>query len=87
MEYGLKLMPKIVESVLPRTGYSSMYAGFPIHFVSKIQTDIALSTSEAEYIALSQALHEVIPLMTFMEEINTTYPVLIGAPEFIYTVH
>ena len=56
-------------------------------FFSKLQTEIALSTAEAEYIALSQALREVIPLMSLMEEINTTFPVLLGAPEFICTVH
>ena len=50
------------ENVMSRTGYSIMYAVCPIHFVSKLQTDIALSTAEAEYIALSQALREVIPL-------------------------
>eukprot|EP00984_Skeletonema_dohrnii_P032799 scaffold27521_cov99-Skeletonema_dohrnii-CCMP3373.AAC.2 len=45
------------ESVMSRTGYI-MYAGCPIHWVSKLQTEIALSTAEAEYIALSQALRE-----------------------------
>ena len=32
-----------------------MYAGCPIHWVSKLQTEIALSTAEAEYIALSRS--------------------------------
>ena len=64
-----------------------MYAGCPIHFVSKLQTEIALSTAEAEYITLSQALREVVPLTSLMEEINTTFPILLGAPEFIFTVH
>ena len=35
---------------------------------SKIQTEIALSTVEAEYIALSQGLREVICLMQMVEE-------------------
>ena len=74
---------KNAENVLSRTGYSIMYAGCPIHYFSKLQTEIALSTAEAEYIALSQALREVIPLMSLMEEINTTFPVLLGAPDFI----
>ena len=51
------------------------------------RTEIALSTAEAEYIALSQALCEVIPLMILTEEINTTFHVFLGAPEFICTVH
>ena len=73
--------------MLSRTGYSIMYAGCPINFVSKLQTEIALSTTEVEYIALSQALLEVIPLMSLTEEINTTFPVFLGAPELICTVH
>jgi hypothetical protein len=39
-----------------RTGYVIMYAGCPIIWASKIQPLIALSTTEAEYIALSTAL-------------------------------
>jgi len=33
-----------------------------------MQTEIALSSTEAEYIALSQSMREVIPLMALMEE-------------------
>eukprot|EP00957_Ditylum_brightwellii_P210181 15364652-Ditylum_brightwellii.AAC.1 len=35
--------------------------GFPVLWQSKLQTDIALSTEEAEYIALSSAIHEFSP--------------------------
>ena len=41
-----------------------MYANCPIHWASRLQTKIAFSTADAEYIALSSALREVIPLMT-----------------------
>jgi hypothetical protein len=41
-----------------RTGYIITYAGCPMHWPSKMQTEIALSTKEAEYIALSQAMRE-----------------------------
>ena len=41
---------KNTEDVLSQTGYFIMYAGCPIHFVSKLQTEISLSTSESEYI-------------------------------------
>eukprot|EP00956_Cyclotella_meneghiniana_P012777 scaffold18171_cov42-Cyclotella_meneghiniana.AAC.8 len=58
------------ETVMSRTGYVIFYAGCPVYWVSKLQTEIALSTAEAEYIALSSALREVIPLMTLMKEIN-----------------
>jgi hypothetical protein len=38
-----------------------MYAGYPITWGSKMQTEIALSTTESEYRALSTAMQEVIP--------------------------
>ncbi len=44
------------DNVLSRTGYILMYADCPILWVSCLQTEIALSTAEAEYIALSQSL-------------------------------
>ena len=41
------------ENVLSRTGYILFYYGCPVIWSSKIQTEIVLSTAEAEYIALS----------------------------------
>ena len=64
-----------------------MYANCPIFWASKLQTEIALSTAEAEYIALSQALQEVIPLMILMEEIHPVFPVHITQPKFVCKVH
>jgi Asp-tRNA(Asn)/Glu-tRNA(Gln) amidotransferase C subunit len=37
-------------------------------WASKLQTEIALSMTEAEYIALSTALREVIPMMDQIQE-------------------
>ena len=37
---------------------------------SKLQTEIALSTTKAEYIGLSYALREVIPLMELLKEMK-----------------
>jgi hypothetical protein len=42
------------DSCLSRTGFIIVLAGVPIHWSSKLQTEIALSSTEAEYIALSQ---------------------------------
>ena len=36
------------EAFLSRTGYVLMYANCPVLFCSKLQTEIALSTTEAE---------------------------------------
>ena len=56
------------ESVLSRTGFVIMYAGCPITWGSKLQTEISLSTTESEYIALSSAMREVIPFLGLMKE-------------------
>eukprot|EP00957_Ditylum_brightwellii_P066929 5079553-Ditylum_brightwellii.AAC.1 len=45
-------------SVLSRTGYIIKYANCLIVWTPKLQTEIALSTTEAEYVALSQAMRE-----------------------------
>ena len=46
-----------------------MYRGAPLLWASKLQTQIALSTMEAEYIALSQAMRELIPIREVLKEI------------------
>jgi Reverse transcriptase (RNA-dependent DNA polymerase) len=53
-----------------RTGYLVMYAGCPIIWASQLQTEIAMSTTEAEYLALSTALRNTIPLMRLVKEIQ-----------------
>ena len=53
-----------------RTGYVITYADCPIVWASQLQSEIALSTTEAEYIALSTALRSAIPLIRLMEEVR-----------------
>ena len=53
-----------------RTGFLITYAGCPILWRSKMQSLIALSTTEAEYIALSSALREVISILHLMDELH-----------------
>ena len=50
------------------SGWVICFAGAPITWASKLQTITALSTTEAEYIALSTSLREVIPLMGILKE-------------------
>jgi hypothetical protein len=57
-------------SVFSRTGYVILYAGCPIIWASKMQSVVALSTTEAEYIALSTALREVICMMNLLKELK-----------------
>jgi hypothetical protein len=64
-----------------RSGYVILFADCPIIWSSKLQTQIALSTSEAEYIALSQSLRETIPLMQLLEEFKEKgFPVVSTKP-------
>ncbi len=55
--------------VRSRTGYVMTLNGCPVHFVSKLQTEIALSTLEAEYIALSQAMRDLVPMRRLLHEL------------------
>jgi hypothetical protein len=61
------------ECVLSRTGYVIMYAGCPIMWSSKLQTEITLSTTETEYIALSQSMRETLPFMNLMQVIGDVF--------------
>ena len=65
-----------------RTGFAVIYAGCPILWQSKLQSEIALSTTEAEIISLSHALRTVIPLMSITREMKELgFPVLSTTPQ------
>jgi hypothetical protein len=54
-------------SVKSRTGYVLCLSGCPVLWISKLQSDIALSTMEAEYNALSMAMKDLLPLKRLVE--------------------
>ena len=62
-----------VGSVLSRTGHIIKFTNFPIIWVSKIQTEIALSETEAEYISLIQSMRFLIPLRHNMLEVSSVF--------------
>ena len=68
------------ENVLSCTGYVIFYAECPIVFISRMQTEIALSTAESEYIACSMAMRDVISLMQLMKEIDGVFPLHMPKP-------
>ena len=72
-------------SVKSRTGYVIMYRGSPLLWVSKLQTQVALSTMEAEYVALSQSMRDLIPIRQILEEILST--VFLVSPTIAYHSH
>ncbi len=69
-----------------RTRCVIWYAGCPIYWQRKLQTEIALSTAEAEYIALSHALRETLPMMQLMKEINVIFLLYLPQPTFVIKV-
>ena len=75
------------DNVLSRTGYVICYAGCPVVWSSKLQTEIALSTAKAEYIAMSQALREALPVQRLAKEINCIVPLFTPTTNFCLTVH
>ena len=58
-----------------------LYAGCPVLWCSKLQTEIALSTTEAEYIELSQDMRDVIPFMYLLKEISCIFDIHLPKPE------
>ena len=58
-------------------GWIIFYVKCPIIWASKLQSQVALSPTEAEYIAMSMALRDVIPVMELLNEMKgRNFPVL-----------
>jgi hypothetical protein len=55
--------PQDISTAKSRTGYIVNFAACLIVWMSKLQTQITLSTTKAEYISISQSLRDAIPLM------------------------
>jgi hypothetical protein len=58
------------DCALSHSGNIVTYCGCPIHWVSKLQSEVALSTTESEYIALSMGSRELIPLRCLVIELH-----------------
>ena len=67
-------------SVMSRTGYLIKYGNCPIIWCSKLQSEIALSTTESEYIALSQSLRDALPLVELLRELQMVIPRVDNSP-------
>ena len=52
-----------------RTGYILLLAGCPLLWVSKLQTETSISTMMAEYVALSSAMRDMLPLKRMVKEV------------------
>ena len=69
------------ENVTSTMGYVIIYAGCPVLWCSKLQTEIALSTTEVGYTALIQEIHKSIPFMELMKEVSIISNIHLSKPE------
>jgi hypothetical protein len=67
-----------------RSGWIIFYAGCPVSWASKLQSQVALSTTEAEYIAMSQSLRDVIPVMNLLQEMRERHLQVICTEPHVY---
>ena len=66
-----------------RAGYVVFLGNCPVVWVSKLMHEICLSTTESEYVALSMAMRELIPLRRVVGKIAET----LGATHLLTTLH
>ncbi len=78
------LAPDDPSTTKSRSGWIIFYAGCPVSWASKLQSQVALSTTEAEYIAMSQSLRDVMPIMGLVQEMRErNFQVICTAP-YVY---
>lgn len=58
-----------------RSGYVITVANCPLMWVSKLQTEIALSTQHSEYVALSTSCRDLLPIKAMLGELMKTLDV------------
>ena len=71
--------------VKSRTGYLITLGECPVIWVSKLQTEIALSTLESEYIALSQAMRDLVPMRRLLQEVGTKMNLDFAKPALVHS--
>ena len=67
-----------------RSSYFITYQGCLIYWSSKLQTEVTLSTTEAEYVCLSQSLRTTLTLMRFFNELQKRIPTMSRAKPVVH---
>ena len=71
---------------LSRTGYAITYDNRPIIWVFQLQIEIALSTTDSKYIALSQAMRDVLLFVSLMKEIEFVIKLQVDTPMLLCSI-
>jgi hypothetical protein len=67
-----------------RSGWIIFYANCPVIWASKLQSQVTLSTTEPEYIAMSMALCDAIPLMELIKEMQECQFDIANSQPYVY---
>ena len=70
-----------------RTGFIITFADCPVFWQSKLQTETALSTMEAEIIALSACCRELFPIMDMVSSVTKSVKLPIGKTTMNVSIH
>jgi hypothetical protein len=70
---------ELPSSVKSRTSYVITFASCLVLWFSKLQSEVALSTTEAEYIALSQSTRDLIPMRGLLHELSAATKLIVGS--------
>ena len=70
-----------------RTGYVINVADCPVHWQSKLQTETALSTMEAEIVALAHSCQELFPIMDMVSSIGPVVGLEVGDTSMNVSIH
>ena len=70
-----------------RTGFTITVAACPVLWVSKLQTETALSTMEAEIVALSHSCKELFPVMDMVESLGPALGIPAGPTTMKVSIH
>ena len=74
-------------SVKSRTGYVITVAECPVLWQSKLQTETALSTMEAEIVALAHCCRELFPVMDMVAELGSANCLPVGNTTMNVSIH
>jgi hypothetical protein len=69
------------------TGFIIVFAGVPVLWQSKLQTETALSTMEAKIIAMAACMRELIPIMDIVQLLADAMGIPAGDVNMRVSVH